>query len=73
MSISLRFLTNELGFMNDDECRAFFELYNVQHLIEEKIDEKTGNQYRVNMKGSAALFDKLRANAFSKIDIKGQI
>lgn len=73
MSISLRFLTDELGFMNADECRAFFETYNVQHLIEEKVDEKTGKQSRVNMKGSAALFDKLRANAFSKIDIKGQI
>lgn len=73
ISISLRFLTDELGFDNDDVCREFLELHGAQNIIEEKFDAKTGKQYRVKIREAAAQLEQLRAAAFSKVDIKGQI
>lgn len=73
MSVKFRFLTDELAFENDDECRAFLKACDAQHLIGEKQDDKTEDDLRVNMRGSAALFEKLYRGALKKIDIKGQI
>lgn len=73
ISITLRFLTDELGFDNDEVCREFLESHGAQNIIEEKFDEKTGKQYRVKIRDAAAQFEQLRAAAFSKVDIKGQI
>ena len=73
ISITLRFLTDELGFDNDEVCREFLESHGAQNIIEEKFDEKTGKQYRVKIREAAAHFEQLRAAAFSKVDIKGQI
>ena len=71
MSVQLRFLTDELAFENDDECRAFLKACDAQHLIGDKQDDKT--DARVTMRGSAAIFEKLYRAALRKIDIKGQI
>lgn len=73
ISITLRFLTDELAFDNDEVCREFLESHGAQTIIEEKFDEKAGKQYRVKIREGAALFEQLRAAAFSKVDIKGQI
>ncbi|KAF3041785.1 hypothetical protein E8E11_001739 [Didymella keratinophila] len=73
ISITMRFLTDELAFDNDEVCREFLESHGAQNIIEEKFDEKAGKQYRVKIREGAALFEQLRAAAFSKVDIKGQI
>jgi hypothetical protein len=73
ISITLRFLTDELGFDNDEVCREFLESHGAQNIIEEKFDEKSGKQFRVKIREGAAQFEQLRAAAFSKVDIKGQI
>jgi hypothetical protein len=73
ISISLRFLTDELGFDNDEVCREFLESHGAQNTIEEKFDEKNGKQLRVKIREAAAHFEQLRAAAYSKVDIKGQI
>ncbi|KAL6703859.1 hypothetical protein ACN47E_008993 [Coniothyrium glycines] len=67
--VPLRFLTDELGFDNDDICREFLESHGAQNAI----DATNGNQFRVQVREAAAHFEKLRAAAFSKVDIKGQI
>jgi hypothetical protein len=67
--VTLRFLTDELAFENDEECREFIESKGIQNSIEPKGD----NQYVVNVRKAASDFEKLRAAAFSKVDIKGQI
>jgi hypothetical protein len=68
-NVTLRFLTDELGFDNDEICRDFIESHGVQNIIEDKGD----NQYRVKVRDAASQFESLRAAAFSKVDIKGQI
>ena len=73
INIALRFLTDELAFDNDEACREFLESHGAQHLIEKKPDEKGGHQFRVKLREAAAGFEQLRAAAFSKVDIKGQI
>ncbi|KAJ4989914.1 THP3-like protein [Stagonosporopsis vannaccii] len=73
ISITLRFLTDELAFDNDEACREFLKLHGAQNIVEEKFDEKTGRQYRVKIREAALQFEQLRAGAFSKVDIKGQI
>ncbi|KAF1834068.1 hypothetical protein BDW02DRAFT_353953 [Decorospora gaudefroyi] len=67
--VSLRFLTDELGFDNDETCREFIESHGGQNIVEDKGD----HQYRVKVREAASQFDSLRAAAFSKVDIKGQI
>ncbi|CAO2652937.1 Nn.00g023480.m01.CDS01 [Neocucurbitaria sp. VM-36] len=68
-NVTLRFLTDELGFDNDETCREFLESHGAQSLIE----AKDGNQFRVKIREGASHFENLRAAAFSKVDIKGQI
>jgi hypothetical protein len=72
-NVTLRFLTDELGFDNDDTCREFIESHGAQNIIEQKPDEDNGVQFRVKIRDAAALFEGLRAAAFRKVDIKGQI
>lgn len=67
--VTLRFLTDELGFDNDETCRDFLESHGAQNIIE----AKDGNQFRVKVREAAAHFEALRAGAFQKVDIKGQI
>ncbi|KAF5849760.1 hypothetical protein GGP41_005176 [Bipolaris sorokiniana] len=69
VNVSLRFLTDELGFDNDASCREFLETHGAQNTIEDKGDR----QYRVRIREVAAQIESLRAAAFSKVDIKGQI
>ncbi|KAH8729081.1 SAC3/GANP/Nin1/mts3/eIF-3 p25 family-domain-containing protein [Phaeosphaeriaceae sp. PMI808] len=72
-NVTLRFLTDELGFDNDDTCRDFLESHGAQNAIEKKIGETNSFQYRVKVREAAAAFESLRAAAFRKVDIKGQI
>ncbi|KAH7064124.1 SAC3/GANP/Nin1/mts3/eIF-3 p25 family-domain-containing protein [Paraphoma chrysanthemicola] len=72
-NVTLRYLTDELGFDNDDTCREFLESHGAQNIIEQKAEEDNGVQYRVKIREAAALFEGLRAAAFRKVDIKGQI
>jgi hypothetical protein len=73
MSVTLRFITDELGFDHDGDCRAFLEDHGAKNLLEEKVGADGATQVRVNMKGAAALFESLRSAAFRTVDIKGQI
>lgn len=72
-NVTLRFLTDELGFDNDETCREFLASHGAQNIIEEKTDEKNGVHLRVKLRDAAPLFESLRAAAFRKVDIKGQI
>jgi hypothetical protein len=69
MNVTLRFLTDELAFENDEDCREFIVSHGGQSIIEAKGD----NQYIVKVRQAASEFERLRAGAFSKVDIKGQI
>lgn len=73
MNVALRFLTDELGFDDDNACREFLESHGAQQIIEEKVDEQGRPQFRVKVKEAAGLFEGLRAAAFKTVDIKGQI
>jgi hypothetical protein len=42
-------------------------------IIEKKPDEKCSHQFRVKLREAAAGFEQIRAAAFSKVDIKGQM
>ncbi|KAF2275616.1 uncharacterized protein EI97DRAFT_474943 [Westerdykella ornata] len=72
ISVPLRFVTDELGFENDKECEQFLQEHSAHHLVEEKRSDQTV-QMRVRVKEGATLFEQLRAAAFSRVDIKGQI
>jgi nitrous oxide reductase accessory protein NosL len=69
MNVTLRFLTDELAFENDEECREFIESHGGQNITQDKGD----NQYVVKVRQAASDFDNLRASMYSKVDIKGQI
>ena len=73
ISITLRFLTDELGFDNDEVCREFLESHGALNIIEEKFDQNAGKQYRVKIREAAAHFEQLRAAAFNKVDSRGQL
>lgn len=72
-NVTLRFLTDELGFDNDETCREFLESHGAQSSIEEKTDEKNGTHLQVKVRTVTALFEALRTSAFRNVDIKGQI
>ena len=73
MTVALRYLTDELSFENDAECREFLESKGAQHLLDEKMDDQGRRQIRVKVREGAMLFESLRKGAFSKVDIKGQL
>jgi hypothetical protein len=72
-SVALRFLTDELGFEDDNECHQFLEDHEAKGLVEEKPDANNGVQLRVRIKEGAGIFEGARMRAFSKVDLKGQI
>ncbi|KAF2489524.1 SAC3/GANP domain protein [Lophium mytilinum] len=66
--VKLSFLSFELGFESDRACLDFLVQKQAQHLIQDTDGElcfQTGK--------AGLLFDQLRAQAFAKVDIKGQI
>lgn len=69
LTVALRFLTDELGFENDEACREFLASHGAQMLVE----QKEGQAARVNVREGAPHFERLRGEAFSKVDIKGQL
>ncbi|KAF2113387.1 SAC3/GANP/Nin1/mts3/eIF-3 p25 family-domain-containing protein [Lophiotrema nucula] len=73
VTVALRFLTDELGFDSDNDCIEFLTSHGAENLVEQKTNDKNESQLRVKIKEGAGLFDSLRAAAFSKVDIKGQI
>lgn len=66
--VKVRFLTEELGFESDQECVQFLCDYNGQALLLEAngvlklATGKVGN-----------LFESAKAEAFRKVDLKGQL
>lgn len=72
MSVGLRFLTDELQFGDDAECREFLKSHGASQAIEKKIDEHGATQWRVKVKEAASAFESLRQAAFALVDIKGQ-
>ncbi|KAF2437845.1 hypothetical protein P171DRAFT_372734 [Karstenula rhodostoma CBS 690.94] len=72
MSVGLRFLTDELQFGDDGECREFLESHGASQAIDKKIDEHGKPQFRVKVKEVASVFESLRQGAFAMVDIKGQ-
>ncbi|CAM1511692.1 Fc.00g092050.m01.CDS01 [Cosmosporella sp. VM-42] len=66
--VKLRFITEELGFESDADAAQFIIDYEGQHLLEDR------TEYIAFLTGKAGpLFDRAKATAFQKIDIKGQI
>lgn len=68
MEVSLRFITEELGFESDGDAAQFICDHNGQHLLEEK-----ENELRVHTHKAGQLFEVAKNQAFQKVDIKGQI
>lgn len=66
--VKLRFITEELGFMSDEEAGQFIVNHNAQDLLVER-----GNDlYFLTGKG-LGFFEAAKASAFGRVDIKGQI
>lgn len=64
--VRLRFVTDELAFETDEEAAQFIVDHGGKDLLEDKDDGmrlKTGNR----------LFEDAKIEAFSSVDIKGQI
>jgi hypothetical protein len=72
MNVGLRFLTDELQFGDDNECREFLESHGASQAIDKKTDEHGNPQFRVKVKEAASIFESLRQAAFAMVDIKGQ-
>jgi hypothetical protein len=66
--VPLRFVTEELGFESDGDAAQFIVDYNGQHLLEENED-----QLRFLTGKAGQIFEASKAEAFRKVDIKGQI
>ena len=67
--LSLRFVTEELGFESDEESARFI----CDHGGQEFLQEQESEIKLVTGPKSAALFESIRKAAFQKVDIKGQI
>jgi hypothetical protein len=66
--VKLRFISEELGFESDADAAQFICEYNGSALLEERED---GIQFFTAKAG--LMFETARAEAFRKVDIKGQI
>lgn len=66
--VSLRFVTEELGFESDGDAAQFIYDNNGQALLE----EKEGN-FRFLTGKAGQVFEVAKNAAFRKVDIKGQI
>ncbi|KAI1106640.1 SAC3/GANP/Nin1/mts3/eIF-3 p25 family-domain-containing protein [Jackrogersella minutella] len=66
--LKLRFITEELAFESDSEAAQFIIDYNGQDLLQERSD------HIVFLTGKAGtLYESFRAEAFRRVDLKGQI
>lgn len=66
--LKLRYITEELAFESDAEAAQFIIDYNGQHLLQER------DEHIVFLAGKAGqLFETSRAEAFRRVDLKGQI
>lgn len=66
--VKLRFVTEELGFMSDEEAGQFI----VNHNAQEFLVERDNDLYFLSGK-ALAFFEPAKAAAFGRVDIKGQI
>ncbi len=66
--VRLRFLSEELGFESDHESLQFLVDHQAQHLLEAREDG-----YRLLTRQAGTLFDDAKRQAFSRVDIKGQL
>lgn len=70
--VRLRFITEELGFESDADAAQFVVDHNGQHLLEER--QGPDGSDIVFLTGKAGLlFESQKAEAFRRVDIKGQI
>lgn len=67
-TVSLRFITEELGFESDQDAATFICEYKGDALLEQKDD----NIIFATAK-AGQLFELAKQQAFRKVDIKGQI
>ncbi|KAI9888152.1 MAG: Leukocyte receptor cluster (LRC) member 8 [Watsoniomyces obsoletus] len=67
-TVRLRFLSEELGFESDHESLKFLMDHHAQHLLEAREDG-----YRLLTRQVGNLFADLKRQAFSRVDIKGQL
>ncbi|KAL2760090.1 hypothetical protein ACRALDRAFT_1079049 [Sodiomyces alcalophilus JCM 7366] len=66
--VKLRFITEELAFDSDHDAAQFIVDHKGQHLLQER------GEHIVLLTGKAgSLFESARAEAFRRVDIKGQI
>ncbi|KAI1143091.1 SAC3/GANP/Nin1/mts3/eIF-3 p25 family-domain-containing protein [Hypoxylon sp. FL0543] len=66
--LKLRYITEELAFESDAEAAQFIIDYNGQDLLQERQDHIAFLTGKAGM-----LFETARAQAFSRVDLKGQI
>ncbi|KAL0261759.1 hypothetical protein SLS55_003190 [Diplodia seriata] len=69
-NINIKFLTDELGFESYQDCVQYLCDRGAQQFLEQKDD---GSVIFRTEPQSAALFEQLKAGAFARVDIKGQI
>ena len=69
-AVKLRFLTEELGFESDHDCAEFLLQYISPDLLSVKDD---GSAWLTTGSQTFKAFDDARKQAFSKVDIRGQI
>ncbi|OJD37379.1 sac3 ganp domain protein [Diplodia corticola] len=69
-NINIKFLTDELGFESYQDCVQYLCDHGAQQFLEQKDD---GSVIFHTQPQSAALFEQLKAGAFRRVDIKGQI
>ncbi|KAL1626292.1 hypothetical protein SLS56_006959 [Neofusicoccum ribis] len=69
-NLNIKFLTDELGFESYQDCVQYLCDHGAQQYLEQKDD---GSVIFHTTPQSAALFEQLKAGAFRRVDIKGQI
>jgi hypothetical protein len=69
-NVSIKFLTEELGFESYMEAHQFLETYLNGTTGESAIDTE---KFVLETKKASAIFDAAKSKAFATVDIKGQI
>lgn len=67
--VKLRFITEELGFMSDEDAAQFI----VSHDAELLVSKPGENDLYFQAGKGLASFEPAKAAAFGRVDIKGQI
>ena len=67
------FIASELAFESELSCLEFLEAKDVLKFVEEKDDSQGNKSLRLRAKEALVTINQLRAGAFKKVDIKGQI